>query len=310
VRAFTARFPGTGAHDESEQAQTVAKAVGAEHVIVDVTARDFWTRLPAIAAALDDPVADYAAVPTFLLAEEAAKGLKVVLTGEGGDELFAGYGRYRSAIRPRWLGGRPMRSRGILDGLGVLREALHWRDGFAAAAACVRAGEGTPLQKAQALDCADWLPNDLLIKLDRTLMAHGLEGRTPFLDSVVAEFAFRLPDGLKIRGSLGKYILRRWLEKALPASDPFAKKRGFTVPVADWLMPRARALAPLISASGGIAEICHTEEAERLFRAFGERGGKKTGAACWQLLFYALWHAIHVECRPAQGDVFAVLGPR
>jgi len=308
VRAFTAGFPGTAAHDERKHARSVAKAAGAEHIEIAVIEKDFWTHLPSIAACMDDPAADYAVLPTYLLAAEAAKELKVVLTGEGGDELFAGYGRYRSALRSPFLGGRPMRRRGFLDGLGVVRDSSRaWRTGIAAAERRLSASEQTRLQQAQALDCADWLPNDLLLKVDRCLMAHGLEGRTPLLDPVIADLAFRLPDGLKIVNGKGKYLLRRWLADALPAADPFAEKRGFTVPVAEWMRPRARELAPLVARSAGIGEICFPENVEALFSAFCDRGGKHEGIACWQLLFYALWHAIHVERRLAVDDVFATL---
>jgi asparagine synthase (glutamine-hydrolysing) len=311
VRAFTAGFPGSSAHDEREHARAIAKSVGAEHIEIAVTENDFWTRLPAIAAAMDDPAADYAALPTYLLAAEAAKELKVVLTGEGGDELFAGYGRYRSALRSPFLGGRAMRRRGFLEGWGVLRDSTrHWRDGIAAAERRFTVADYTRLQHAQAVDCADWLPNDLLLKIDRCLMAHGLEGRTPLLDPVVADFAFRLPDALKVAGRKGKYLLRRWLANALPAANPFAEKRGFTVPVAEWLRPRAQDLAPLLRRSAGLAEICLPEKVEALFRSFGDRAGKHEGSACWQLLFYALWHAIHVEQRSSAGDVFSVLEAR
>src|SRR6185437_12328544 len=311
VRAFTAGFPGTAAEDERAHARRVALSVGAEHVELAVTESDFWNRLPAIAAAMDDPAADYAALPTYLLAAEAAKELKVVLTGEGGDELFAGYGRYRSALRSPFLGGRPMRRRGFLDGLGVLRDASrHWRAGIATVERKLQIGDHTRLQQAQALDCADWLPNDLLLKVDRCLMAHGLEGRTPLLDPVVADLAFRLPDGLKIVAGRGKYLLRRWLEQALPAADPFSDKRGFTVPVAQWMSPRARQLAPLLSRSAGVREICYPEKIHALFCAFADRGGRHEGIACWQLLFYALWHAIHIERKAATGDVFATLETR
>jgi len=311
VRAFTAGFPGTAAADERESAKRVAKATGADHVEIAVTESDFWRHLPAIAAAMDDPAADYAILPTFLLAAEAAKELKVVLTGEGGDELFAGYGRYRSALRSPFLGGRPMRRRGFLDGLGVLRDSSrHWRAGISAGERRLAVGQMTQLQQAQALDCADWLPNDLLLKLDRCLMAHGLEGRTPLLDPIIADLAFKLPDGLKIAGRKGKYLLRRWLELALPAADPSSKKRGFTVPVAEWIRPRARHLAPLLKQSAGLGEICHPEKVETLFDAFAIRGAKHEGIACWQLLFYALWHAIHVERHSPAGDVFATLEAR
>ena len=307
VRAFTAGFPGTEAKDEREHAKRVAKAVGAEHVEIAVTEADFWSTLPAIAAAMDDPAADYAALPTYLLAAEAAKDLKVVLVGEGGDEMFGGYGRYRSALRSPFLGGRAMRAKGFLDKTGVLRDlSRRWRDGYAAAERRIASGPGTRLQKAQALDCADWLPNDLLIKADRTLMAHGLEGRTPFLDQAVADFAFRLPDALKIANGQGKYLLRRWLAGVLPQAEPFSKKRGFTVPVGEWMAQKGRALGPLVSASPGIQAVAHPQKVKDLFAALADASGWKFRNGCWTLLFYALWHAIHVERKPVS-DVFTTL---
>src|SRR4029077_18496116 len=115
---------------------------------------------------------------------------------------------------------------GILDGLGLLREELAgWRDGIAAAEAREARPGRTALQQAQAVDCADWLPNDLLGKLDRCLMAHGVEGRTPFLDPVLADFAFRLPDELKIQHRLGKWLLRRWVGEQVPATAAFERKQ-------------------------------------------------------------------------------------
>jgi asparagine synthase (glutamine-hydrolysing) len=138
-------------------------------------------------------------------------------------------------------------------------------------------------------------------------MAHGLEGRTPLLDPVVADLAFRLPEEFKIAKGKGKYLLRRWLQDALPAADPFREKRGFTVPVAEWLQPRAGQLAPLVARSAGLAEICHPKEVAALFSAFGSGGGKHEGIACWQLLFYAMWHAVHVEKRTAADDVLTLL---
>jgi asparagine synthase (glutamine-hydrolysing) len=310
VQAFTAGFPGTEARDERAHAKAVARAAGAEHFEIEVTENDFWTTMPAIAEAMDDPAADYAILPTYLLAREAARRVKVVLCGEGGDELFAGYGRYRSALRSRWFGGRQIRHRGLLDGLGVLRDPAGWRQGIEEAEKRIAAQGGTRLQQAQALDCADWLPNDLLLKVDRCLMAHGLEGRTPFLDPKVAELALRLPDGLKIRNGAGKYILRKWLARALPAADAFSRKRGFTVPVAEWIAKRARALAPLVARAEGIEQICDPGRVETLFHDFGNRGGKHEGTACWQLLFYALWYRIHIEGRSSRGDIMSVLEAR
>ncbi len=294
VRAFTAGFPGTGVHDERAHARTVAKAAGAEHIEIEVRAEDFWGELPAMVAAMNDPAADYAIVPTYMLAQAARREVKVVLCGEGGDELFGGYGRYRSAMRPWLLGGRPMRRKGILDGLGLLREENgSWRDGIAIAEAEAVVGGRTKLQIAQATDCADWLPHDLLIKLDRCLMAHSVEGRTPFLDPVVANFAFRLPDRLKVHRGLGKYLLRKWLARALPESNSFEPKRGFTVPVAEWIAQKSEQLAPLVARSPGAAQLCYPEAVERLFKSMPN--DKRAGVARWQLLFYALWHRAHIE---------------
>ncbi|NQU60574.1 MAG: asparagine synthase (glutamine-hydrolyzing) [Rhodospirillales bacterium] len=306
VQAFTAGFSGTAVADERDHARVVAKATGADHSEVEFNEADFWALLPEIAAAMDDPAADYAVLPTYKLAAEAKRaGLKVVLTGEGGDELFGGYGRYRRARRPRWLGGRPMRDRGIFDGLGVLRDpAPGWRQGFERSEQDAAQGGRTKLQALQAADCADWLPNDLLTKLDRCLMAHGVEGRVPLLDPKLADFAMRLPDALKVRHGRGKWLLRKWLETALPVARPFDKKRGFTVPVGEWIALEGRRLGPLVAKQPGIEEICHPGEVESLFAA----NGKKAGQAAWSLLFYALWHRRHIFGQAPDGSVFDVLG--
>ena len=309
VRAFTAGFSNTEAVDERDRARVVAKALGAEHTEVEFREADFWVLLPEIAAAMDDPTADYAVLPTYKLAAAAhAAGLKVILSGEGGDELFAGYGRYRSVLRPWWAGGRVPRRRGNLDGLGVLRADLAgWRDGIAAAEAREAKPARSALQQAQAVDCADWLPNDLLGKLDRCLMAHGVEGRTPFLDPVLADFAFRLPDALKIRNRLGKWLLRRWVGEHVPETAPFVRKQGFTVPVGEWIARRGATLGPLVADQACIKELCEPGAVSRLFTHARER---RLGFGAWTLLFYALWHRHHIRRRPPAGDVFAALGDR
>ncbi len=308
VTAFTAWFPDTDAADERAAAQQAARAAGAEHIEVAVTAKQFWDELPAIAAAMDDPAADYACVPTYLLGAKVREaGLKVVLSGEGGDEIFGGYGRYRSALKPWWLGGKAMRRRGTFEGLDVLRQGTPgWRDGIEAAEAMARGDGRTRLQIAQAVDCTDWLPNDLLIKLDRCLMAHGVEGRTPFLDPVVAGMAFRLPDKLKVRGRLGKWLLRQWLARHLPQAASTGRKRGFTVPVAAWIAEEGERLGPLVAAQPGVEEIANPDAVRKLFANPGKRGG----FAAWTLLFYALWHRRHIQGLPSSGNVFDSLATR
>jgi asparagine synthase (glutamine-hydrolysing) len=245
----------------------------------------------------------------MLAARAREAGLKVILTGEGGDELFAGYGRYRRALRWRILGGRRMRRKGTFDGVDVLRsgvESRAWRDGVETVERAEIRSDRSALQVHQAVDCADWLPHDLLLKLDRCLMAHGVEGRVPFIDPAVSAFAFCLPDRMKIRGGHGKWILRRWLEDRVRTSRPFARKRGFTVPVGDWMASRAAALGPLVAAQTGVAEACRPGAVERLFGSLD----KGRIQAAWRLLFYALWHQAHIVGRPAGGDVFAMLAER
>ncbi|MCE2987705.1 MAG: asparagine synthase (glutamine-hydrolyzing), partial [Phenylobacterium sp.] len=164
VTAFTCGFDVPGAADERGQAERVARALNLDWREVRFDETEFWRLLPRVALALDDPTADYAALPTYRLAEAARDTLRVVLTGEGGDELFGGYGRYRRALRPALLGGRPADPRP--DHPEVL---ARWREAG-------RPPRGlSPLQSAQWADVATWLPNDLLIKLDRCLMANGLE---------------------------------------------------------------------------------------------------------------------------------------
>ena len=299
VTAFTCGFDAPGARDERRHAEAVAHSLNLDWRETTFGEEDFWRILPEVAWCLDDPTTDYATLPTWKLAEAARGTLTVVLSGEGGDELFGGYGRYRRALRPRWLGGRPAEPQ---------FDAPYLKDKGQAALESWRRAAGqamqpwmTPLQRAQAADIATWLPNDLLLKLDRTLMAHGLEGRTPFLDREVAAFAFNLPDRFKVRGRYGKWLLRKWLEKHLPSADPWAKKKGFTVPVAAWIAPRARDLAPALAAHEGLAQVCDMEAVRAVF----ERDDHPSGR--WPLLFYAVWWNIHVAGMERNAALSAIL---
>ena len=224
VHAFTIGFTGTRVHDERPAARRIAEALGADHEVIDYGEGDFWRLLPETVACLDEPTWDPAILPTYRLGEVAGRSLKVVLCGEGGDEVFGGYGRYRRLLRPWWLGGRMPRIKGVLEGLGVLREEDRaWAADAAAIRRATAAPGRSPLQAAQAADICDWLHGDLLLKLDRCLMAHGVEGRTPFLDPAVMEFGFGLPDELKVRNGLGKVVLRHWLDRHCPAAEAFAR---------------------------------------------------------------------------------------
>ena len=201
---------------------------------------------------MDDPTADPAVLPTYVLGRAArAAGLKVVLSGEGADELFGGYARYRRATVP-FIGGRDGGKSGVFDGVPTLARAFEgWSAGFGALA---RAAPGASrLDRLLALACEERLPNSLLVKLDRCLMANSVEGRTPFLDREVADFAATLPRRLRANPRHGKVLLRHWLAAHAPETRPFARKRGFNPPVGRWMHARRGELAGRVAAEPGVA---------------------------------------------------------
>lgn len=297
VTAFTCGFDVPGAADERGRAERVARSLNLDWRETTFTEEDFWRLAPRVAAALDDPTTDYACLPTLKLAEAAKGVLTVVLSGEGGDELFGGYGRYRRALRPAWLGGRPPTPRARMS-------ALADQGGAAVARWEAKAANTAPtrLARAQESDVRTWLPNDLLLKLDRCLMAEGLEGRTPFLDREVADFAQSLPDGMKVKGRLGKWLLRLWLERHCPAAEPFARKQGFTVPVASWIAPRAADIGRAISKIEGVRAICSPEKITHIFSDEAEAGSR------WPMVFYALWSLIHIDGETPEAALEIVAG--
>jgi asparagine synthase (glutamine-hydrolysing) len=303
IVALTAAFPDAPSKDESLKARTVAKALKADHHIVELRAEDFFRDLPALAAALDDPTTDASALPLFMLAREARRlGLKVALSGEGADELFGGYKRYRRSL---WLGGlwrEKTRTRGIIErSPSSPAPFARWRDGIAEVERTETGAGRTGMQRLQDIDCQAWLPNDLLLKLDRCLMAHGVEGRTPYLDNRLSPFAYALPNSLKVRGRYGKWLLREWLARHLPAADPWGRKQGFVVPAGKWLNQYRAAIEPLLTRHPAIAAMGLSHRIAGVFE------DEKKGQAGWNLLFYALWHSRHVLGVDSRGTIEDVL---
>ncbi len=299
ITALTVGWAGAQGVDETAEAMRLAKAQGADCTRVEMGEADFWALAPQIAACIDDPTADAAVLPSWMLGRAArAAGLKVTLCGEGGDELFGGYARYRKQRAPlRWIARKP-RSGGVF-GAGLAGVA-GWRDGLASAEATMR--DRSAVQAAQAVDCQEWLPNDLLIKLDRTLMVHGVEGRTPFLDPMVADFAFCLPDSEKVGLRMGKTLLRSWLAQAFPQAGAWARKKGFKPPVGGWIAARGAALADQIAAQPGIAATVPKDMVRHCIS-----NAAQDPQPAWSLLFVALWHSAHVLQIDPSGDIGSVL---
>ncbi len=302
MQAITVGYADAGDADESAEAERLARVAGADCERIAMTERDFWTFAPRIAAAIDDPTADAAVLPTWMLGRAAsAAGLKVALCGEGGDEMFAGYSRYRRGRAPfSWIARKP-RSRGVFDGIASIQPTLTgWRRGLDAAEAGAEGWRG--VQRLQAIDIAEWLPNDLLTKLDRCLMAHSVEGRTPFVDPRVAAYAFGLPDSARVGMRFGKILLRAWLAEAFPEAGAWARKRGFKPPVGRWMAARADTLTHLVAAEPGVATVVAPEDVGRVFAEAASDSQR-----AWSLLFFALWHAHHIVGIPEEGDIETVL---
>lgn len=297
VRALSMGWQNAGAADESREAERLAAAQGADFLRLEMGENDFWTLAPQIAASIDDPTADAAVLPTWMLGRAARQsGLKVTLCGEGADEIFAGYSRYRKRRPPlSWISRKP-RTKGLFG------NALHdWRAGLDLAETRA-APNRTELQATQATDIEEWLPNDLLVKLDRCLMAHGVEGRTPFLDPIVARFGFLLPDHEKASLRCGKTLLRDWLAREFPQAGAYARKKGFKPPVGTWMQARGETLAKLVAAQSGIREILPATLVRHSFEH-----AETNPQRAWSLLFYALWHTHHIMALPSQGNIAETL---
>ena len=305
VRTFSIGYGDSG--DELASASAIARRFGAAHTEIVLDRDAVFRRLPHSIWSADDLLHDYACLPTSFLAERAGRELKVVLTGEGGDEVFAGYGRYRRSPVQRWVtnllapGSGGFRTRGYwrkdwtrqVFGAEMSAAATSWRTPF------VTAWHATPrtwtdVMRCQYTDLETYLADDLLVKADRVLMGFSLEGRVPFLDHRVVEFGLSLPDALKIRRRDGKLFLRRWAERRLPREHLWRRKRGFYVPMRRWL--HGEFLDKLA------VRLPHHPAIQRWFRPDGvaelvreQQAGGNASRAIWGLMQIAVWHRIFVE---------------
>lgn len=295
LRTYTIGFESFSVADERTQAEALARKLDTFHTSVEFSERDFWHYLPQMCKAMDDLATDYATLPTLKLAQCAHFDVKVVLSGEGGDEIFAGYGRYRRQSFLRRILGRPFRGKGDADRFGQLFKKPHEYAGYferELSDQYYRRDGFTQLQGYQARDISEWLAGDLMLKVDRCLMAHGIEGRVPLLDKDLLAFAFALPDKLKIRRSQGKWLLKAWLNKRHPETQPFAPKRGFTVPIHEWMERKREKIAKYLLGHAGITPIIVPE---KLSEWLSKPLDKKSAKLLFSLLCFAVWHDIHID---------------
>jgi asparagine synthase (glutamine-hydrolysing) len=300
--AFTAGFATAAANHQRLAAAAIANATGARHEHLEIDRKMVFQHLPEMVAAMDDPVASPAIIPCWLLARHAAKEVKIILTGDGGNEMFAGYARYRNSSLPYPFTKKAF-AKGIFDGLDVLRQPpFRWRENLEETEAGIH--EASRFRRARRLDVAERLPNCVLLRLDRCLAAHGVEARTPYLDPQIAQFAFSLPKKRLIANGQGKYLLRLWLQQNLPAANPFSKNQGFRTPVGNWIASSGARLGELVARNPLIIELAEPDKVKALFARAEE---KRLARAAWGLLFIALWHRRHILDLPPAGDVFETL---
>ncbi|CAN5865059.1 asparagine synthase (glutamine-hydrolyzing) [soil metagenome] len=330
---FTVGFERTG-FSEIDVAAESAAAIGVRHITRVVTPQEYMDAVPLIVWYLDDPVADPALVPLWFIAREARKHVKVVLSGEGADELFGGYNIYREplSLRPfdklpggvrRLLGtasrrlpdgvrGKDLLRRGSIplerryygnarifrdDELGFLRR----RDPDVSYLDVTRdlyadnAGYDA-VTRMQHIDLFTWLRGDILVKADKMTMANSLELRVPFLDKEVFAVASTLPVSERVTRETTKYALRQALRDVVPAHIFDRRKLGFPVPIRHWLAEEMYDWARAIITESGAGHLVDKADLLQMLETH-RRGPLDLSRKIWTVLILLIWHGIFVEQR-------------
>ncbi|MEU6561936.1 asparagine synthase (glutamine-hydrolyzing) [Nocardia nova] len=332
---FTSSFEREG-YSEADVAAETAEAIGAKHYIRTVSPEEFAGAIPEIVWYLDDPVADPALVPLYFVAQEARKHVKVVLSGEGSDELFGGYTIYREPLSlkpfeylpkgvrrlagklsdriPDGTRGKSLLHRGSLSLeeryygnarsfndaqlRAVLREFRpEWTHQDVTAPIYAQSRGWDPVARMQHLDLFTWLRGDILVKADKMTMANSLELRVPFLDPEVFAVAEQIPFEQKITKETTKYALRRALETIVPPHVLHRPKLGFPVPLRHWL--RGPELYDWAAAQIAESQTDHLldKAAIKAMLEAHRAGNGDHSRRLWTLLVFMIWHGIFVEDR-------------
>lgn len=328
LKTYTVRFEGA-AYDESPLAQLVAQRYGTQHTLIDVGASDAASALPRLAWHCDEPLADASLLPNQMIEDVLGREIRVALNGTGGDELFAGYGRYFPLkVERNYLSLPAFLRKGLIEPAAKLldphlafrltrAELFKKNPGHYLWAHSTQfpphflkligherrlpkpaqeffADEWTGDEQARLLwaDVNSYLPEDLLLLLDRTSMASSVEGRVPFLDHRLVEMALSLPQELRTPNGRQKGLERALAQDLLPPEILSAPKQGFASPVPKWMAGPLGGMAPKLLTSGqalsrgwwtaeGVERLC-AEPGRHAFRIY-------------QLLMLELTVRLHVE---------------
>jgi len=344
VRTFTIGST-SRTYNEADVAHEVAGILGTRHTELVVTADDALAVIPQLGTMYDEPFADSSQIPTHLVSQLARRDVIVTLSGDGGDEVFGGYDRYRwlprtarrfqkvpaaarralakgllavppravdAAVRPLPVRYRPripsvklakFAAIARLDDPAAMYATLvtHWNSpedlvvGTRSADTLVDHAEQWPQvggleNLLMALDTCTYLPDDILVKLDRATMAVGLEGRVPLLDYRVVEWAAALPPRTKIVDGESKHLLRRILRGYVPDEVINRPKTGFGVPLGEWLRGQLRPWAEELLAPSRLAAEGHLRP-EPVQAMWGEHqaGRRDWGYHLWDILMFQSW---------------------
>jgi len=349
VQTFSVGFDEPGPYNELPFARTVAKHLGTEHREILVGARDLLREIPNLVWHQDEPVSEPAAIPTFLVSQLARETVTVALTGEGGDELFAGYPKYAVDPLARRLAALPAALRDPLLAHGVdrlpfrfrklqvvarsarfrdeserlaawfagfagderrrlLSPALREHDGLGAAAfraALAASAALRPLDRMLDADLRLWLPDDLLMKVDKMSMAASVEARVPLLDHPLVEWAARLPDRYKVRGLEGKVLLKRLARRLIPREVVDRPKVGFTVPLAPWFRgPLRELLADTLLSPACLGRGYYDPAVLRRTLEDHLEGRRDGSRELWTLLTLELWHRAYIDQAPRRAHPY------
>lgn len=302
LKSFSAGFDEY--RSELPYAREVAQHVGTDHYERNVSV--VLDDIRAVTRYYDEPLGDSSNIPTSLIAKLAREKVTVALSGDGGDELFFGYGHYRAHWHlPAYkkalallFGYTPDKlfKRSHLNMFSPRERTRLWRDRGVIddPASHIDLSEAeTPLQRLNLLDFYLKLPGDMLTKVDRSSMMHSLEVRSPFLNHELAQFAFNLPDEYKTNRTHGKVILEKAFRDLVPSNVFTRKKQGFGAPVKDWLQEApVRTLLNDIFKDPRVASFLNADIVRSYIDAF-YAGNATLGYKVWMLFVLELWMREH-----------------
>jgi asparagine synthase (glutamine-hydrolysing) len=317
VHTFSAQFA-EESYDESGDAAVLARQMRTKHVPVRTDEETLLDALENVTTRVAEPLADPAILPTFLLARAAREHVKVILSGEGADELFGGYPTYlghkiapKFEALPAFVRGGVRRLAYALPASGrkvtfeyLLKKFVNdarkpWADRHLAwfgtglpahALPDVETAGEDPIAGAMLLDYRSYLRDNLLVKVDRATMLSSVEARAPYLDRDVTAFALSLPTDLRVRGLTTKWVLKKAAEKWIPKDVIYRRKRGLSVPVAGWINRGLRAEVDRLLAPGRLREQ-GLVDADHVTRLLAEhRSGRANHAKpLWAVIMLQYW---------------------